>query len=492
MAEAAWAIGYAAPLLRLLNHRSFLLSFWGPSHGGKSACQALAISPWGRPEDLKLSGDATSTAIEANLARCNDLPSWVDDAQQTRSQAVLEGLAYQIGGGTGRGRGTVSGGIRQIASWRGIGFVSGEHPLLKIGAADGARNRTLEMHVEPLPKELAAQVHRTLDVTHGLTGRSFIENVLAQVVIPKKIHVLDEQSVLFANALGVDARNQDGKYIAFIALADFMARIFVFGEEDHVARAAAVAMGKALVTHSQAQRDTAINPIQAGYEAITAWVAEHDGFFGKDGPKCYGRFLQPGEAGGRRAVAILPGPLQEAMKAVGLNREEVVHGLLERGLIIPGEKKRNTRKIAISGGRVRAYWVILPDDDGPKGGGGSPPAPGPGPDAGQVIAQQFYAAAPECPTDPPAPEANTLQYIPAAGDVGAISPVHESLPARDNWSKDHGTNLSKKLEIEGISRGYRPTLPCPSKCPTCRPTGTAGVPAPIGALPPRHGRSWAR
>ena len=125
--------GYAPPLLRLLGLRSLLLSVWGPSHGGKSAGQALAMSAWGRPENLKLTGDLSTTAMEANLARCRDLITWVDDTQQTRSQALLEGMAYLVGGGAGRGRGTVTGGLRPINNWLSIGFVSGEHPLLKIG-----------------------------------------------------------------------------------------------------------------------------------------------------------------------------------------------------------------------------------------------------------------------------------------------------------------------------------------------------------------------
>ena len=117
VAEAAWAAGYVGPILRLLGERSRVLSSWGTSLNGKSATQAIAVSPWGRPEHLKLTGDATPTAIEANLTRCRDLIVWMDDTQQTRNKDLLEALAYQIGGGTGRARGTVTGGLRQINNW---------------------------------------------------------------------------------------------------------------------------------------------------------------------------------------------------------------------------------------------------------------------------------------------------------------------------------------------------------------------------------------
>src|SRR5260370_7800664 len=101
-----WAAGFVGPLLRLLSRRSLLLSIWGSSGMGKSASQALAVSAWGKPSGLILTGDATATAIEADLARCRDLLSWIDNTKQSRSHALLDALAYQVGGGTGRGRGT--------------------------------------------------------------------------------------------------------------------------------------------------------------------------------------------------------------------------------------------------------------------------------------------------------------------------------------------------------------------------------------------------
>ena len=424
-AEAGWAVGYAPPLLRLLGHRSFLLSFWGPSHGGKSADQALAVSTFGRPEGLKLTGDATPTAVEANLSRCNDITSWVDDTQQTRSRALLDGLAYQVGGGTGRARGTVTGGLCRIANWTSIGFVSGEHPLLKINAAAGARNRTLELQVVPMTRALAADVHVTLRQHHGLTGPAFVEELLHRFIIPGKLDELDDLYRSFVTQLSPEPGDQPGLYVALIALADFLARIWVLGDEEHSARTAAVSMGRALIGMSRSQRDTAVDSVDAGYEAIVAWVVENDALFHPEpdvtaerplrGPlKRLGLYIDASDADGRRVVAILGEPLREAMEKAGFNFQELLHGLLERGLLVPGEESgpkgpRLGRKTMIGRDRARAYWVVLPED-GPDGDvpGGRPFRRG---NMGHGNGPQDPHLGVICPTVPDVPPVETSMEV---------------------------------------------------------------------------------
>src|SRR5690606_3037658 len=52
MVRFALACGFAAPLLRLVGHRTFIVHLWGPSRGGKTAAGWLATSVWGDPERL--------------------------------------------------------------------------------------------------------------------------------------------------------------------------------------------------------------------------------------------------------------------------------------------------------------------------------------------------------------------------------------------------------------------------------------------------------
>ncbi|MCX5745777.1 MAG: DUF927 domain-containing protein, partial [Proteobacteria bacterium] len=184
IAELAWSAGYVAPLLRLLDMRGLVISFWGQSGYGKSAGQALAESVWGRPGDLRMTGDVTPTAVEAYFAMTRDLIAHLDDTQLSKSQELLDQLAYVAATGVGRGRGTQTGGLRPPATWLTVVFVSGEKPLLRAGAAAGYANRTLEVHAEPFEKSYAPTLHQALDQHHGHLGPQYVAALIERFSTP--------------------------------------------------------------------------------------------------------------------------------------------------------------------------------------------------------------------------------------------------------------------------------------------------------------------
>lgn len=59
---------FAAPLLKIIAHRIFIVFNWGNSRAGKTACLKSALSVWGNPEDLTLTFNTTAVGIE-RLAR---------------------------------------------------------------------------------------------------------------------------------------------------------------------------------------------------------------------------------------------------------------------------------------------------------------------------------------------------------------------------------------------------------------------------------------
>jgi DNA polymerase I-like protein with 3'-5' exonuclease and polymerase domains len=378
VAEMMWAAGYAAPLLQLIDRRSFMLSIWGWSGRGKSAAQAIAMSACGRPEGLKLTGDATPTAIEAALAQARDGNLWIDDTQQARHQAFLHALAYQVGGGTGRARGTASGGLRPIRDWRALGLVSGEHPLMRLGVAAGAKNRTLELQVQPFrDSAYARHVHQELAHHSGWTAPEFIEALLERYIRPGKVRELDVLLRGFNNALA-DQQDELVDHVGVLTLADYLARVIIFGDDERFAHTAALTMGLEILQTARGAADSSVDTIEAGYESIQAWVVENDLAFTDSGQRHFGRYIDPKDVDGKRVVAVMPEPLRELARKADFNVEEVVHGLRDRGLLIPGENNRTQRKTpGFEGGRPRCYWIVLPPEEMP-----SPPPPAAGAEAG--------------------------------------------------------------------------------------------------------------
>src|SRR5262249_3426625 len=112
-AELAWSVPYTTPLLALLGLRSICGSLLGPSAKGKSAVQALAISAWGRPRTLMVSGNFSSAGIEGVLCQNRDLPTYIDDTQAQPREELLQQLAYIVGNETGSLRAKQDGGTRE-------------------------------------------------------------------------------------------------------------------------------------------------------------------------------------------------------------------------------------------------------------------------------------------------------------------------------------------------------------------------------------------
>ncbi|WNG34820.1 DUF927 domain-containing protein [Archangium violaceum] len=360
VAEMAWAAGFAAPLLRLLGLRSMCLSVWGPSGAGKSAVQATTTSVWGRPSGLKVSGDVSSAALQGELARHRDLPTWIDDTQLTR-EGMTHLMAYIVGTETSGARATQTGELRTRKTWRSLAFISGEKPLLQVGGAAGAKNRTLEVCAQPLGDvSLATLTHQGLEKHHGHAGPAFIRALMEHYTGAGRLDELREQHRQLALKMATETTEQ-ARYAALLVLADVLARTHVCGEEESRARAAALeagqAFGSAVTKESRETQTTAA----AAYDFIMGFVAVNwSGFSQPVTFKRPGMVLEEKSSDGRSIVAIFHTTMQEIAREGRFDTRQVMTELVTEGLALKDEGHL-TRKVSVEGKRVRAYCVVLDD-----------------------------------------------------------------------------------------------------------------------------------
>jgi len=124
------AASFAAPLLRILSQRIFMVYNWGGSKGGKTAALKAALSAWGDPERLMVNFNATQVALERMAGFYNDLPLGIDERQLAGAkQESLEKIVYMLASGTGRARGSKGGGLQALNTWRTVALATGEEPL---------------------------------------------------------------------------------------------------------------------------------------------------------------------------------------------------------------------------------------------------------------------------------------------------------------------------------------------------------------------------
>lgn len=88
---------FAAPLLKLVEQRVFILHLWGPSKGGKTAALKAALSVWGNPEELIASFNATKVGLERLAGFYCDLPIGIDERQVIGDkQDLIESMVYML------------------------------------------------------------------------------------------------------------------------------------------------------------------------------------------------------------------------------------------------------------------------------------------------------------------------------------------------------------------------------------------------------------
>ena len=286
------AASFAAPLLRILGQRNFVIHNWGNSQDGKTATLWAAMSVWGNPDKLIGTFDATSTAMERRAALYSDLPLAINEREvlSQNKRNDISPLLYIMGEGKGKGRGTKTG-LQANASWRTIVMSTGEGTLSAAGSFDGVMTRVLEVSDGPLAhdRDFARQLYYLLPRSHGFAGPEFLTQLLQADYVNILSTYRDYQAMFRAGY--PDRIDSHIDAVACIATADYLSSAWVFGEPWDIARAGAIATAgqilSGLITRSDAS--------EAGraWNIFVDWLAENqDRFSGStQGPK-YGYYLQ--------------------------------------------------------------------------------------------------------------------------------------------------------------------------------------------------------
>lgn len=340
MVRLSLAAGFAAPLLKIVGHRTFGIYIYGDSRSGKSAAHALAVSIWADPESAKASFYATRVGLERLAQLYCDLPLWIDERQAATGykdgQGLVEGLVYMLGLGKGKVRGAKSGGIQATATWRTIFLASGEVPLIEYNTPTGVITRTLEFHaaeaLRPFAsEEEAANVYAVTAKHHGHAGPAFVRRLIEELArAPESIAELYEQ---MREVLAPATQGLAGSHVtalAVLCLADALAGEWVFGETESVAGARALAEVLAGSQETAAEADWT----RRAFSWLRGWIAQHDIRF-KDNP---GERWGWHDVGGHgRVTYIMPNVLGDHLREAGFSVRRALSEWKSRGWILTEE-----------------------------------------------------------------------------------------------------------------------------------------------------------
>lgn len=267
------AASFAAPMLKLVGHRVFLLHVWGASRGGKTAALKAALSVWGDPETIMASFNSTRVGIERLAGFYCDLPLGIDERQIVgNKQELIEQLVYLIGMGKGKTRGTKGGGIQAASTWRTIALTTGEEPLSGDSSNTGIRTRTIEIYGLPFTDErLASQVHQVTKDHYGHAGEKFIKELIETNSLIKD--AVKEQHQVITDHLQEIYQNHMGATIsqlAMLAIGDIWASITIFGDDPEQSQFNGIELVKSFAN----QIATSVDADEAliGAQKLQSWL----------------------------------------------------------------------------------------------------------------------------------------------------------------------------------------------------------------------------
>lgn len=174
-------------LLAVLDTFNYVLSYSGPTSGGKTTTLRVAASPWGRPNEQSTRAsigtwDSSRVWIErAAVVQC-DHPLILDDTKRKKRPEDISQTIYDVASGRGRGRGSVDG-VRSTGTFRTVLISSGEAPITSFTRDGGTRARVLEFWGSPFGAATAeigtvvTTVNEVVRENHGHAGPRFAEFV---------------------------------------------------------------------------------------------------------------------------------------------------------------------------------------------------------------------------------------------------------------------------------------------------------------------------
>jgi len=347
------AASFAAPLLKLVGQRVFIIHAWGVTRGGKTAALKAALSVWGEPEELIASFNATKVGLERLAAFYCDLPLGIDERQVVGDRhGFVESLVYLLGLGKGKVRGAKGGGLQTFNRWRTVVLSTGEEPLSTDNSSGGIKTRVLELYGRPIPNEdVAMRIHNETAIYYGTAGPEFVRKILSSGMDfqSEYMEIQDKLKERFEGHVSSHVAA-----IAVVMLADYLASQWIFGLNEDRAYEEALALGDVVVAmlETAAETDDGLR----AYEYLMSWFYVNIERFKEAAlNERYGMVSD-------EMIYIFPTVFDKAMKEGNFNPNRMLRDWAERKWIETekrGDKKRfKVRKYDGASGK-QAYFVAV-------------------------------------------------------------------------------------------------------------------------------------
>lgn len=376
----ALCAAFAGPLLRLADVEGGGFSFEGGSSCGKTTCLQVAASVWGGPSHVR-PWRATDNGLESVCVLHNDNLLILDEVGQV-SANVLSECGYLIANGMGKTRSGKDSSLRKSHTWRLLFLSSGEIGFAEKLSEKGLKARAgqevrfvgiptdagmlSELHGLPDAGALSNRLKELAGRHYGHAGRAFLQ-WLADNRDDVAKSVGEILTVGVARLCPPDATEQVRRVARRFCLVAYAGKVAcnagVLPQGMDVWNATVSCFNDWLAVRggAGAGEDAAI------LSAVRLFIEQHGAsrFQDMDNPAatCINRVGFRRKVGGVVEYIVLSEAFKaEVVKGYSVKRAGDV--LRAAGWLRQSDGKSTTKRELPGMGRVRAYVVVMPDDDG--------------------------------------------------------------------------------------------------------------------------------
>lgn len=213
----------AAPLLKILHERNFMLYIHAKTRAGKTTALMLGASAVGS-EKIVRSFDATQNGLIGAAADVNDYAFLIDEKQviNPKLREQLSNLVYGLSNGIGKTRLNRDISNRKVQDWRTITIATGETEFLDDNATGGAHTRLLSIKAPEtiLSAEDCKTIRQTIADNYGHAMPLVIDKII-DVGKSTLIEMFDDL-VNVLQSRREDLLSEHCRYLSVLAIGDYL------------------------------------------------------------------------------------------------------------------------------------------------------------------------------------------------------------------------------------------------------------------------------
>lgn len=350
---------FAAPLLKIVGVRSFLLNYFGSSKVQKSLSARIGLSVFGKYDDLEMSGADTINVLKSKIHLLQNVICSIDEIIQKgkKYNTVING--YDFGNEKDRHRLDKNSEIKKAKRWRTIGICTSETSILKESDMDGEINRSLGICADCRPfefkdneaacHEYAADYYRFLENNYGLIGKKYIQEIIK--IKPSLINWYNQINKRLYETNNDNNLTDHIASISVVCLGNYIYRKLLYGIDDIYY---SIGLGIGILNHISSKND--LNPELKFLNAVYEFYEINKSFFVQRGTteaiklnQCYGAVDVE-----RNEIIFILGPLKEYLLKNNFDwnykttladnkrlkyTSKMINGVIGKRIVIPFKRK---------------------------------------------------------------------------------------------------------------------------------------------------------